>query len=122
MSNKKYFNSVSDIHLEGCLNLPLKDLESFENTSNIKHLKFQAFQAKKELNKDHNRGLLKDAEKKIKERVKELENFTKEALQEMLLEKTPNMQFRNFEKLDKEELIKILEDYMLLDDLDEDNK
>lgn|SRR5690554_6527549 len=122
MSNKKYFNSVSDIHLEGCLNLPLKDLEPFENSGNIKHLKFQAFQAKKEFNKEHYRGILKEAENRIKERVKELENFTKEALQEILLEKTPNMQFRNFEKLDKEELIKILEDYMLLDDFDEDNE
>lgn len=122
MNKKKYFNAISDIHLEGCLNLPIEELESFDNSGNIKHLKYQAFQAKKKLNKDRNRASIEEAEYKVKEKMEGLMNLSIEALQELLLAKTPNVQFRNFEKLDKEELINILGDYMLLDDLDEDDE
>lgn len=122
MDKKKYFNTISQIHLEGCLDLPVEELESFDNSVNLKHLKFQYFQAKKSMFKERNSIILEEGIQKVKDKVNQLLELPIETLQKMLLQRSPNMQFRNFDKLDKNELIKILEDYMLLDDLENENE
>jgi hypothetical protein len=122
MDKKKYFNTISQIHLEGCLDLPVEELESFDNSVNLKHLKFQYFQAKKSMFKEYNSIILEEGIQKVKDKVNQLLELPIETLQKMLLQRSPNMQFRNFDKLDKNELIKILEDYMLLDDLENENE
>lgn len=122
MDKKKYFNTISQIHLEGCLDLPVEELESFDNSVNLKHLKFQYFQAKKSMFKERNSIILEEGIQKVKDKVNQLLELPIETLQKMLLQRSPNMQFRYFDKLDKNELIKILEDYMLLDDLENENE
>jgi hypothetical protein len=122
MEKREYFKLISQIELEACLNLPIDELEIFDNSLNLKHIKFQSFQAKSEVNRERNRINLKETSSKIKSKVENLLNLPIEKLQEMLLTRSPNMQFRNLDKLDKNEIIKILGDYMLLDDLENENE
>ena len=122
MDNKQFFKNISEIHLEGCLELPIEELVTFDNSHNIKNIKFSSFQAKKNLFIEQNNVLIEQATQKIKDKVNKIIDLPIEALQEMLLQRSPNMQFRNFEKLERDELLRILEDYMILDDLEDENE
>lgn len=121
MEKRAYLKLVSEINLEGCLKLPINELESFDNTINLKHQRYQQFQAKKSIFKERSHIFLKETSIKIKEEVNKLVDLPMEVLQEMLLKRSPNMQFRNLDKIEKEELIKILEEYMLLDNLENED-
>lgn len=120
MEEKKYFNSISRIHLEACLTLPIEELEAFDNAVSLKHIKFQFFQSKKELFKERNSILIDELKQRIKDKVSQLADMPTDALQEMLLQRSPNMQFRNLDKLEKDEIIRILEDYMLLENWEDE--
>lgn len=122
MNKRDYLKRMSELMIEGCIELPIEEMESFDNTENIKHARFQIFQAKKSLFQERNRLFLEKASTKVKEKIALLAEKPIEKLQEMLLSRSPNMQFRNLDKLDKEELIKILGDYMLLEDIEDDNE
>jgi len=122
MDKRKYLKLISQINLDGCISLPINELEDFDNTLIIKHIKLQAFQAKSALNRERNELNIKKTTSKIKSQVENLFSLPIEKLQEMLLTRSPNMQFRNLDKLDKDEIIKILGDYMLLDDLENEDE
>ena len=122
MEKRKYLKLISDIEVEGCLKLPVSDLEEFDNTFILKQIKFQSFKAKSELNRKKNEICLNDSFNLVKSKIDKLFTLSIEQLQEMLLKRSPSMQFRNLDKLDKEEIIKILGDYMQLDNLENEEE
>lgn len=120
MSKREELRILTAIDHEKCLEAPIEELEQYENQSNLKFIKNRLFKAKALVNKEKLELGFSDAASRIQDKLNNLANYSVEALQEMLLDKA--VQYRNFEKLSKEEIITILEDYYILEEIEKNNE
>ncbi|NOQ71163.1 MAG: hypothetical protein GQ574_04115 [Crocinitomix sp.] len=118
MNNKEIFSCIADINLDSCLNLPNDELEKYDNENNLSFIKRQRFKCHAKLNKEKNINLLARASAAVIEKIQGLSALSSEALKEILVQKRPQMQFRNFNKLEDSDLREILTDILLLEDLE----
>ncbi|MCT4589110.1 MAG: hypothetical protein N4A71_14910 [Carboxylicivirga sp.] len=122
MDNRKYFKLMTNIAEEASLNLPLEDIQSTDKTELVKFSKFQLFKAKSKLFKEIGTAKIEAAKNKVQVELKSIATLPIEALQNKLASLMPQTQFRNLEKLDKDEILKLIEDSLILDNLDEDDE
>jgi hypothetical protein len=119
MERRKSLINMSLIEMEACITLPIEEIESFDNSNNFQLMKFNRFNSKAVLNKERALLYLENISEKTKEKIDSLIEVPLEKLTEMILSRRTNFQFRNMDKLEKEDLIEILSDYYLLEDMEE---
>lgn len=118
MSNRNEFKLLTEIDLEKCIHSSIAELDPFENAFSLKTIKNKIFKAQSGINKERQILRMSNAASRVQNKIDELLNLSIEALQEKLLIKTPLVQFRNYKELDKDDLIKILEDYYILEEIE----
>lgn len=121
MEKRKSLINMSLIEMEACVSLPIGEIESFDNSNNLKLMRLNRFNSKVNLNKEKAQIYIENISEKTKGKIDSLIEFPLEKLTEMILSRRTNFQFRNMDKLQKEDLIEILSDYYLLEDM-EDNE
>lgn len=122
MKNRKHFKLITDIAEEASLNLPIEEIESSDNSEIIRFVKFQQFQAKSRLYKEIGTAKVEAAKIKIKEEFERIAVLPIEKLQLELTNLMPQTQFRNLEQLDKDEILKIIEDTLILEKMSDDEE
>jgi Mg/Co/Ni transporter MgtE len=120
MEGKKILNIISLLEVEGALKMPVSELETFDNAGSIKFIKRQKLQQKALLNKEKYAILFNSLSAAAKEKKEALKNLSTEAVLTLIKQRDVNFQFRNLEKLDKNQLREILEDLYVLDELNEE--
>jgi hypothetical protein len=78
-----------------------------EKLKMVKRLKLKS---KAELNKAKNENLLETAIQKVQKIIESTNESIKEELEKLILSRSPQFQFRNIEKLDKDDLKELLSD------------
>jgi len=122
MESRKYFKLMTDIAEEASLNLPIEEIESTDNTELIRFSRYQLFQAKSKLYKEIGIAKVEEATNKIKDELKRMADLPLELLQRELIRLIPQTQFRNLDKLDKKEILKLIEDSLILENLSDDEE
>ncbi|MFW5803633.1 MAG: hypothetical protein ACOCWG_00210 [bacterium] len=122
MEIRKHLKLITDIAEEASLNLPIEEIESTDNSELIKFTKFQLFQAKSRLYKEIGAAKIEAAKTKVKDELERLANLSLAELQEKMVGLMPQTQFRNLEQLDKGEILKLIEDSLILDNMLDDKE
>ncbi len=90
-------------------------------TTKLKMIKRLKLKSQAQLNKSKNEELLERATQKVKNIIDSTNDNLKKSLESLILEKSPQFQFRNIAKLDENDLKELLIDLNILnviDDLD----
>lgn len=119
MEGKKILAIISSLEVEAALEMPVRELETFDNVRSIKFIKRQKFHQKVLLNKEKYSILLNNVSVTAKEKIEALKDLSIEAILTLIKQRDVNFQFRNLEKLDESQLREILEDLYMLDELDD---
>lgn len=120
MEGEKILNIISSLEVEAALEMPVSELEKFDNARSIMFIKRQKFQQKVLLNKEKYAILLDSVSAAAKEKIEALKNLSTEAILTLIKQRDVNFQFRNLEKLDENQLREILEDLYMLDELNDE--
>lgn len=85
----------------------------------LKMIKRNKLKAKVALNKAKNENMLNYALQKIRYIIKSSDKKLKENLEQLILQRSPQFQFRNIEKLDKNDLSELLGDLNIIEIIEE---
>ena len=86
--------------------------------SKLNVVKRAKLKAKAQLNKNKNEDLLARSINKVKNIINSSNDNLKQGLKSLILEKSPQFQFRNIEKLDENDLKELLTDLNILNEID----
>lgn len=117
MDSKDILNSISLLEFEASTTLPIEEFETIDNNGSIKFIKRQKFNQKAILNKEKYSLMLNKISEDTKQKIETLKDFTLDALLGIIKERGINFQFRNIEKLDKNQIREIISDLYMLDEL-----